>query len=120
MLRKWSLVSLLVILGLVVVVSPVLAKRGGSGGRGDGPVIYVESQGLYYDSIVTADPLPWKGPFQQLYMGPNGLTTMYGHGDQQYSGGRWWVDTNANGYQDADDHYFSCPLLGPGRETMGR
>jgi len=28
------------------------------------------------------------------------------------------VDTNGNGMQDAEDHYFLCPLLGPGRETM--
>ena len=27
-------------------------------GRGSGPIIYVTSQGLFYDSIVTADPLP--------------------------------------------------------------
>ena len=24
---------------------------------------------------------------------------------------------NRNGVQDADDHYFHCPLFGPGRPT---
>ncbi len=89
-------------------------------GRGDGPIIYVRSQDLFYDSIVTADPLPPRGPFQQLEMGgpsPSGLQTQYGPGDPGYRGGRWWVDVNGNGEMDEDDHYFSCPLLGPGREN---
>ena len=38
-------------------------------GRGTGPVVYVESQDLFYDSIVVADPLPNKGNFQKLEMG---------------------------------------------------
>jgi hypothetical protein len=89
-------------------------------GRGDGPIIYVKSQDLFYDSIVTADPLPPHGPFQELEMGgpsPSGLQTEYGPGDSGYRGGRWWVDVNGNGEMDGDDHYFSCPLLGPGREN---
>ncbi len=109
-----------ILLALVVLLATpgiASAKRGGTGGRGDGPVIYVRSQGLYFDSIVTADPLPWKGNFQQLEMGPHGLETDFGPGDPGYVGGRWWLDTNANGYQDASDHYFSCPLQGPGRDT---
>ena len=97
------------------------AKRGGQGGRGDGPVIYVTGQGLYYDSIVAADPLPAKGPFQKLEMGPSGLQTEFGPGDRGYVGGRWWLDANGNGVMDPPgedgDHYFSCPLLGPGRES---
>jgi hypothetical protein len=92
------------------------STRGGSGGRGDGPVIFVTEQELYYDSIVTADPLPFRGKFQKLYMGPNGLTTKYGPGNPGYRGGRWWQDLNGNNEMDATDHYFSCPLLGPGRE----
>jgi hypothetical protein len=84
-------------------------------GRGDGPIIYVTSQGLYYDSIVTADPLPDKGPFQLLEVGPLGLQTEFGPGDRGYVGGRWWMDTDGNGVMDDTDHYFSCPLLGPGR-----
>jgi hypothetical protein len=112
MFRKIVISLIVLTLGLVAFAPMALA-----GGRGSGPVIYVTSQDLYYDSIVTADPLPWKGPFQEL-KGPAGAHyTMYGPGDQEYVGGRWWVDTNGNGYEDADDHFFSCPLLGPGRET---
>ena len=87
-------------------------------GRGDGPIIYVTSQGLYYDSIVTADPLPPIGPFQLLETdgpGPFGLQTEFGPGDPGYVGGRWWVD-DGDGEMGPEDHYFSCPLLGPGRE----
>ncbi|MHC4508065.1 MAG: spondin domain-containing protein [Planctomycetota bacterium] len=89
----------------------------GRGGEGQ-PVIYVTSQELYYDSIVTADPLPPKGPFQRLFPTPDGLQTEFGPGDKGYVGGRWWVDVNGNGEQDEDDHYFMCPLLPPGRETL--
>jgi hypothetical protein len=96
----------------------------GGGGRGDGPIIYVTSQGKYYDSIVTADPLPQHGPFQQLFppgtnpdWGGGYLSTQYGPGDRGHVGGRWWVDVDGNGEMDTGDHYFSCPLLGPGRET---
>ena len=47
--------------------------------------------------------------------GPFGLQTEFGPGDQDYVGGRWWIDANGNGEMDAQDAYFSCPLLGPGR-----
>jgi hypothetical protein len=80
-------------------------------GRGNGPIIYVTSQGLFYDSIVTADPLPPKGPFQVLDVGPMGLQTEFGPGDPEYVGGRWVEDIDGDGVL----HYFSCPLLGPGR-----
>jgi hypothetical protein len=108
---------------LFVISGTVMATRGGSGGRGDGPIIYVESQGLYYDSIVTASPLPYNGnnghTFQQLIPTPDGLTTAYGPKDPEYRGGRWWLDLNGNGMMDpeGEDHYFGCPLLGPGREA---
>jgi hypothetical protein len=115
MVRRFSLVMFLVVLSLVAAVPAVMADRGGEGGRGDGPVIYVTGQGLYYDSIVTASPLPWKGPFQKLEMGANGLQTEFGPGDPGYVGGRWWLDANPNGFQDEGDLYFLCPLLGPGR-----
>jgi hypothetical protein len=86
-------------------------------GRGDGPVIYVTGQGLFYDSIVTATSLPPKGPFQKLEMaGPSGLQTEFGPGDPEYVGGRWWVDVDGGGEMDEGDDYFSCPLLPPGRE----
>jgi hypothetical protein len=117
MLRKIAFLMLVVALSLMIAVPIASADRGGEGGRGDGPVIYVTGQDLYNDSIVTADPVPWEGPFQKLEMGPNGLQTEFGPGDPGYVGGRWWVDTNGNGYQDADDHFFLCPLLGPGRDA---
>jgi len=128
MKRKMNLCLMMLAFGFAVIVvfisQPAWAKRGGSGGRGDGPIIYVTSQDLYFDSIVTADPLPGHGPFQQLF--PPGtnpdypdlttLSTEYGPRNPGYFGGRWWVDINGNGEMDGMyDHFFSCPLLGPGR-----
>jgi hypothetical protein len=88
-------------------------------GRGTGPVVYVESQGLFYDSIVLAD-LPSNGRFQQLKPGegPSGLATEFGPGDVGYLGGRWWIDANGNDYMDDEDAFFLCPLLGPGRSVL--
>ncbi|MHC4074099.1 MAG: spondin domain-containing protein [Planctomycetota bacterium] len=84
-------------------------------GRGDGPVIYVTGQGLFYDSIVKAD-LPMEGPFQLLEAGgPSGLQTEFGPGDVGYVGGRWWVDVTGDGEQNEGDGFFMCPLLPPGR-----
>jgi hypothetical protein len=114
--KTLGILTLLIILSTISLFTLFAgAKRGGEGGRGDGPIIYVEGQGLYYDSIVTADPLPQHGPFQKLYVGPLGLSTMFGPGDPGYRGGRWWLDLNGNGELDTEDKYFSCPLLGPGR-----
>lgn len=117
MVRKLSLITLLVVLSMSIAVPAAFATRGGEGGRGDGPVIFVTSQGLYYDSIVTADPLPQHGRFQKLEITPAGLQTEFGPGDQGHVGGRWWVDVNGDGEMDDGDHYFSCPLLGPGRSA---
>ncbi|MHC4617619.1 MAG: hypothetical protein ACYTEQ_07680 [Planctomycetota bacterium] len=106
------LVVLVVVTAAVLVVTSMTAEAR----RGDGPVIYVVSQDLYYDSIVAADPLPPKGDFQELRQGggPLGgdLNTDFGPGDPGYRGGRW-VETFSSG----EPHYFSCPLLGPGRDT---
>jgi hypothetical protein len=90
-------------------VLPGLAKGGRAGSAG---VIYVTSQGLYYDTFAAVDLLPMEGPFQLLVNG----TTEFGPGDPGYLGGRWWQDLNDNGEQDEEDHFFLCPLLGPGRE----
>lgn len=118
MLRKISLLMLLVLSLSLIVAIPAFA---------DGPrpdqafgdktevVVYVTSQDLYFDSIIGPD-LPFEGPFQKLEMGPNGLQTEFGPGDPGYLGGRWWMDVNGNGEMDEGDHFFSCPLLGPGRE----
>ena len=92
------------------------AATDAAGGRpASGGVVYVSSQGLYYDTFAARDPLPFKGRFQLL---ENGVTE-FGPGDPGYLGGRWWEDLNGNGIQDPPptDHYFLCPLLPPGRET---
>jgi hypothetical protein len=108
---KKKLSVYVVVLAVATVTVLMAATMTAKAGRGDGPVIYVVSQDLYYDSIVTADPLPPNGPFQELRAGggPLGgdLNTDFGPGDRGYVGGRWVLD---------GDHYFSCPLLGPGRE----
>lgn len=97
-MRK-KLLAGLVALTVAAVAGAVLmlAADDASAGRGDGPVIYVTSQGLYYDSIVTADPLPPKGPFQLLEVGPHGLQTEFGPGDPGYRGGRWKEDIDGDG-----------------------
>ena len=114
MLKRITVILLVVALSITVAV-PAFASPGG---RPDSPiVIYVTSQGLYYDSIPGPN-LPWKGPFQKLEgTPPDNLWTEFGPGDPGYVGGRWWIDANGNGHQDASDTYFLCPLLGPGRET---
>ena len=76
-------------------------------------VVYVTSQGLYYDTFVVKDPLPMEGRFQLIV---NGMTE-FGPGQPGYLGGRWWEDSNGDGIQDPNDHYFLCPLLPPGRPT---
>ena len=120
MKRKLTLLTLVLALGLIVA-APVLAGGGpppkDDNGKRIRPVIYVISQGLYYDSIV-GPSLPPNGPFQQLFGAPAGpLSTMYGPGDQGYGGGRWWVDANNSKVMDDGDAYFSCPLLGKGSAT---
>jgi hypothetical protein len=100
-------------IGLLLGASHALAR-----GAIDGPVVYVVSQGLYYDSLLAAMELPPVGPFQQLDPTcDEGLCTEYGPGDPGHHGGRWWIDDNGNGEMDEGDTYFSCPLLGPGREA---
>lgn len=102
------------VLGLVVALLAVTvsAQRQRFGDRMPGAV-FVTSQGLYYDTFVVRDPLPPHGRFQLIENGQ----TEFGPGDPGYLGGRWWEDTNHDGIQDPDDHYFLCPLLPPGRET---
>ena len=114
MKRKFLPVLFVLALSLVLAV-PAFAR--GNGNPNPQPVVYVTSQGLYYDSIVTAGPLPMQGRFQKLEVGPNGLQTEFGPGDQGYVGGRWWMDSNGNDEMDPADHYFLCPLLGPGSPT---
>jgi hypothetical protein len=107
MKTKLGVLFVVVIIALLTV-SPVSANRG----NGDLGVVYVTSQGMYYDTFVTNE-LPFHGKFQKIENG----TTEFGPGDPGYLGGRWWEDTNGNNIMDASDHYFHCPLLGPGRPT---
>jgi len=113
-----SLALLAVVAVLAVRPSQALA------GRGNGPVgtIYVESQGLYYDTIGLTD-LPEHGPFQILcvFLDESGAiefaVTDFGPGDRGYKGGRWEAyifDHNGN---PVAVRHFECPLLGPGRES---
>ena len=44
----------------------------------DGTLVYVRSQGLYYDTFVSAQELPMKGPFQKFEAGE----TDFGPGDR--------------------------------------
>lgn len=106
MKRKLGVLCLVVFIALLAAV-PVSAGRGNE----TPGVVYVTSQGLYYDTFVTKDPLPFEGRFQKIENG----TTEFGPGDPGYLGGRWWEDTNGNNVMDEGDHYFLCPLLGPGR-----
>ncbi|MGB5846075.1 MAG: hypothetical protein WBG94_16645, partial [Anaerolineales bacterium] len=79
MIKKSALVALVVAISLVFAVP---AFAGGPppelpGGERARPVIYVESQGLYYDSIV-GPSLPMKGRFQKLNIADDdSLSTMW-------------------------------------------
>jgi hypothetical protein len=122
-----GLASIAILLPLISI-GGVLAERPdgwkGVGRSGSGLFIYVKSQDLYFDSIVAADPLPFNegnaDTFQELFGAGYGAPhwTMYGPGDPEYNGGKWWLDLNDNDIKDPEgiDHYFSCPLLGPGYE----
>jgi hypothetical protein len=87
--------------------------------RADNPCptgeIYVTAQGLCYKTDVATDPLPMEGRFQLLEDG----VTEFGPRDSGYLGGRWWEDSNADGIQNEGDHFFLCPLMGPGHEPAG-
>ena len=108
------------LVGAALVATTVsYAERTTGRGHDGAPKVYVINQGLYYDSIVAADPLPMKGEFQQLIpsLDGHGLATEFGPGDIGYLGGRWWLDMNDDGEMDEGDAFFLCPLLGPGREN---
>ena len=108
-----------ILLSTAMILSSASYAAQNKSGRNDAnaPVVYVTSQGLYYDSIVLTD-LPPQGVFQELIADMNGLYTEFGPGDVGHLGGRWWIDTDMNGEMDSYDYYFLCPLLGPGRENM--
>lgn len=114
-----KILSAIILVGSTMAIgNTAFAER--DTGRGTGPVVFVTSQGLYFDSIVVVDPLPARGRFQQLIPTMNGLETEFGPGQPGHLGGRWWIDLDENGLMDSTDKYFLCPLLGPGRETLHR
>ncbi len=118
-MSKFKLLTTIVLAGAITLMTTsVYAKKGErTTGRGTGPVVYVTSQDLYFDTIVLGD-LPFNGTdnFQLLeFDGPTGIQTEFGPRDMGYYGGRWWVDANMSGYMDEGDVFFLCPLLGPGR-----
>ena len=88
-------------LGLGILTSGITFAKDRETGRGTGPVVYVTSQGLFYDSIVLADLPAMKGNFQQLVPDMNGLQTEFGPGEVGHLGGRWWIDANDDGTMDA-------------------
>ena len=118
-MKNNKLLGALALTGIIAILSSGVFAKERTTGRGTGPVVYVEAQGLFYDSIVLAD-LPQHGRFQQLKpgVGPSGLATEFGPGNVGYLGGRWWVDVNGDGEMDDGDAYFLCPLLGPGRVDL--
>lgn len=118
-MKTLSTASIATMIGVATLVAASYSyAKDREKGRGTGPTVYVTSQGLYYDSIVVADPLPQKGRFQQLIPSENGLETEFGPGEVGHLGGRWWIDLNEDEEMDESDNYFLCPLLGPGRETL--
>jgi hypothetical protein len=109
-MKRKGLLVLFMIVAILMMTVTAYAKGGRAGDIG---VVFVSSQGLYYDTFVSAETLPMEGPFQLL---ENGVTE-FGPGEPGYLGGRWWIDTNMNGIQEEGDTFLLCPLLGPGRTT---
>jgi hypothetical protein len=108
MKRRMTILLAVVVLTLVAVI-PASANRG----NGELGVVYVRSQGLYYDTFVSAQELPMKGRFQKLEAG----ATDFGPGDHGYVGGRWWIDVDDDNIMEETDIFLLCPLLGPGRTS---
>lgn len=123
MVRKTALVLFVVLLAVTAAL-PVLAD-GPKPKKNATTVVYVTSQGLYYDSIVTGAQFTPHGKFQQLFppgTNPNWmegetLSTEFGPGTPGHRGGRWWIDADGDGVISEGYSLFSCPLLGPGRTT---
>ena len=117
-------ITTLAVAGLMLLATAAPALAGGPPPRTDDGdrvrvTVYVESQGLFFDSIV-GPSLPMQGRFQELKPGAGPgetLATEFGPGDRGYLGGRWWVDANGSGEMDEGDAFFSCPLLGHGSAT---
>jgi hypothetical protein len=107
-MKRGMLMLVVIVLLILAAAIPAYANRG-NGALG---VVYVSSQGLYYDTFVSAKELPMRGRFQKLEAG----VTEFGPGEPGYLGGRWWIDDGDN-VMDGDDTFLLCPLLGPGRTS---
>lgn len=77
-------------------------------------VVFIVSQGLFFDACLEPTPLPMHGEFQLIVDG----RTEFGPGQAGFLNGRWWEDLNRNGIQDAADAFFLCPLVGAGRLAL--
>ncbi len=123
MLRKIT-TSMFVIGLLLMTALPVFAGSPKPKKNAD-TVVYVTSLGLYFDAKITPAEFTNHGDFQQLFppgtnpdwLGGNTLSTEFGPGSPGHRGGRWWIDADGDGMISEGDPLFSCPLLGPGRET---
>ncbi len=97
-------ISALVLAAIVSLATATTASAGNPRG-----VVYVVSQGLCYETVVTPTELPPQGPYQLItpstVCGPGTFMTDLGPGDVGYAGGRWIT---------LDGKMFECPLLGPG------
>lgn len=119
-MSTFKLISTIALAGVITLMTSTVYAKERTKGRGAPgmPVVYVTSQDLYFDTIVLKD-LPFNGTdnFQLLeFGGPTGIYTEFGPTDTGYYGGRWWVD-DGDGVMGEEDHYFLCPLLGPGRDA---
>ena len=116
-MKSLKVVGTAVLMSAAMLVSSAAFAGNNEKGRGNGPVVLVTMQGMYYDSIVLTD-LPVRGSFQKLVpIEPGVLMTEFGPGNVGYLGGRWWLDHNGNDEMDEGDDFFLCPLLGPGRSA---
>ena len=115
---KTVMILAIVIVGILSISSVALAADPpAKGGRAaNGHDIYVISQDMYYDTFVPVEELVWNGhndvSFQPLIPG---VGSVYGPGDPEHRGGRWWIDVNGSGEIDEGDVFVLCPLLGPAR-----
>ena len=107
MFRKPVILVAALAAALTVTVTANATPGGRAASTG---VVFVTSQGLYYDTFVTNDPLPMHGKFQLIANG----ATEFGPGDPGYLGGRWWEDLNGNGVQDAKRPLLPLPALRAG------
>ncbi len=115
-MRRSAFILAVAAMLMAAMALPAVAR--GNGNPNPQPQVYVTSQGLVYDSIVTAESLPYNGQdnWQLLEMGgPTGLQTEFGPGDPGHFGGRWYLEMDGVEGPSEGDHFFLCPLLGPGQ-----